>query len=613
MSLGLGPVFRFEWISTARNWRVYLMRLLFGLGLLAMLWMVASEDQASMTGVRTIQQQAEIGRVFAATIVTTELVLLLLIAPAATASTLCLDKARGTLAHVLTTDLTAREIIVGKLAARILPSIGLIFSSLGIMAICTLMGGIDPVGLTGAIAVVLGVTLVGASLSLCLSVWASKTHEVVMISYLILIAYLMIYPGWYLLSQVNLGISAPPEELQSINPFWLALKIASGATPIHQHFLFLLGSVMVSVFLCSVAMFRLRAVSSRQLNGSASPKAKKKRKVRAPIKEVQEAAPPGRRWTLIPRPSLDGNPVLWREWQRRNPSRWSRLIWRIYIYVSVGTACLGMYMICNPGGQRLDEAAMIFINGFQISLGLLLMSVSAATSLAEERVRGSLDVLLTTTIPTRSIVWGKWWGSFRTMPYLAILPGFLVLLAACLFDPASSAPWRIGRANNPIHWDNSRWLAIPLVVGLILAYGAAMTSFGLIMATWISRLDRAVMCTVSAYVFMVLIWPIIVMNCFSNQQQLATGISSASPFVGVGVTGLSMLEIRQGPDDPWHPQLAWATFWVLAYLTVAALLFKLEISRFDSKLGRTPDDGIPTRPKAKVVPASRELALSAAD
>ena len=33
-------------------------------------------------------------------------------------------------------------------------------------------------------------------------------------------------------------------------------------------------------------------------------------------------------------------------------------------------------------------------------LGLLLLSVSAATALAEERVRGSLDVLLATPLPT---------------------------------------------------------------------------------------------------------------------------------------------------------------------------------------------------------------------
>ena len=34
------------------------------------------------------------------------------------------------------------------------------------------------------------------------------------------------------------------------------------------------------------------------------------------------------------------------------------------------------------------------MSAFQVGLGLLLLSVGAATSLAEERVRGSLDVLL---------------------------------------------------------------------------------------------------------------------------------------------------------------------------------------------------------------------------
>ena len=53
------------------------------------------------------------------------------------------------------------------------------------------------------------------------------------------------------------------------------------------------------------------------------------------------------------------------------------------------------------------------MNAFQVSLGLLLLSVGAATSLAEERVRGSLDVLLSTPMSTRSILAGKWWGSFR--------------------------------------------------------------------------------------------------------------------------------------------------------------------------------------------------------
>ena len=62
------------------------------------------------------------------------------------------------------------------------------------------------------------------------------------------------------------------------------------------------------------------------------------------------------------------------------------------------------------------------VNAWQVATGLLLLSVSAATSLAEERQRGSLDVLMATPLPTRSIVWGKWWGTFRPVPRLLILP-----------------------------------------------------------------------------------------------------------------------------------------------------------------------------------------------
>ena len=62
----------------------------------------------------------------------------------------------------------------------------------------------------------------------------------------------------------------------------------------------------------------------------------------------------------------------------------------------------------SPGNQEM----IAIMSMFQVSLGLLLLSVSAATSLAEERVRGSLDVLLCTPLSTRSILVGKWWGSF---------------------------------------------------------------------------------------------------------------------------------------------------------------------------------------------------------
>ena len=54
------------------------------------------------------------------------------------------------------------------------------------------------------------------------------------------------------------------------------------------------------------------------------------------------------------------------------------------------------------GGQAAG-----MVNGFQVAIGLLLLSVTSATSLAEERVRGSLDLLLSTPLSTRQIVVGQ--------------------------------------------------------------------------------------------------------------------------------------------------------------------------------------------------------------
>ena len=66
------------------------------------------------------------------------------------------------------------------------------------------------------------------------------------------------------------------------------------------------------------------------------------------------------------------------------------------------------------------------MNGVQVSVGLLLLGVTAATSLAEERARGSLDLLLSTPLSTRQIVMGKWLGVIRKAPLLAILPAIVI-------------------------------------------------------------------------------------------------------------------------------------------------------------------------------------------
>jgi len=186
-------------------------------------------------------------------------------------------------------------------------------------------------------------------------------------------------------------------------------------------------------------------------------------------------------------------------------------IWGVYIALAVGFSAVAILMAWQGVGQS-DTAGVII--GFVASIGLLLLSVSAATSLAEERAMGSLDVLLATPLPTSAIVWGKWWGTYRTVPLLAILPGIVAFALAS---------------------QTGRWLGPPLVVGLMLAYGAAVTSLGLALATWVGRLSMALALCVGAVVGVTIGAIPVAMILFRNSNELGPWAAMASPFFfGVG-------------------------------------------------------------------------------
>ena len=138
----------------------------------------------------SIQSLALYGQVLFFTIVTIELSLVLLAAPAATAGAVCLDKARGTLDHMLATDLSNAEIVLGKLGVRLIPVLGLIVCLLPLSALTSLLGGIDPLALFGSFLTSVACAVLGCSLAMALSVWGRKTHEVLMVTYLLIIIWL---------------------------------------------------------------------------------------------------------------------------------------------------------------------------------------------------------------------------------------------------------------------------------------------------------------------------------------------------------------------------------------------------------------------------------------
>jgi ABC-type Na+ efflux pump permease subunit len=195
---------------------------------------------------------------------------------------------------------------------------------------------------------------------------------------------------------------------------------------------------------------------------------------------------------------------------------------------------------------------------------MLLLSISAATTLAEERVHGSLDVLLTTPLSTRSIVWGKWWGTFRAVPMLAIPPG-VALLAVARY--------------------HGHWPMVWLVLGLVVAYGAALTSLGLALATWVPRPGRAAGYGAAAHVAITVGWVL----CVAALSPRAPGLSgparaALSPFMGVMLPTVAM---QIDPGNEWGVLVGWMSFWIAADVTLAALLMLAVLLTFDRCLGRS--------------------------
>ena len=485
---GPGPVFAFEWLMASRRWQAYAMRSLTVLLMLGVMTPVWYSWPAA-----TIARQAEMNKVFHLWTAMILLGLVGLAAPAATAGAICQDKARGSLALMFATDLSDAEIVLGKLAARLVPVLGMIFCVAPVLALATLFGGVDPVALIEALLVVFSCAVFGCSLALALSVWGRKTHEVLMATYVIGILYLLaapIYAGLQTMLPATWRAPWLPSfwDIFRYNPIFLVLAAFGGSPPvpvtIGTYATFLGMGLAASAGLIGAATWRVRAVVIRQLGRGERVPSRRTWAAwllgRVDLDRLGRWAPRTVRLGLLvrrawPGPSLDSNPVLWRECRRRRPSRRSLAVWGIYVLLCGG---FGVYAIAGMiGGNRWGRELAPWSTASRWGPGCCC-SASRPRRAWPKRQRGGLDVLMATPLPTRAIVWGKWWGAFRAVPPLLVLP---VVLTTALSSHTGH------------YW------GVALMAALILAYGAAITSLGLALATWIPRMGHAAALTVGLY------------------------------------------------------------------------------------------------------------------
>jgi ABC-type transport system involved in multi-copper enzyme maturation permease subunit len=541
---GLGPVFAYEWLRSSRRWQLYATRSLFIAILFAALCLTWISEIGWNSYNASMRRNAVVGEHIFFAVIGTQLALVLLLAPAATANAICLDKARGSLVHLLVTDLSGVELVLGKLAARLIPVLGMVACSLPMLFLCLHFGGIEPDALIGAFLVILGVAVLCSTFALAISVWGRQTQDVLLAAYLVWGVLLLAAPGWNALTTLWPGLSPLPAGFEYTNPFYLAFApyLRRIHLPISEYLTFLVVCLTVSLVLVVVAVWKIRAVTIGQLG---VPDARSRRK----------------RWPrLAPQggtAALDFNPVYWQERRRRPSGRWARNIWRIYGMLALLFSLAAVLSYWNGSGASLAA----WCSGLQVSIGLLLFGVTLVSGIAHERINGSLEVLLTTPLSTWTIVWGKWLASLRSLFPFLLLP---LLVTVCM---------GLGKG---------AWFAILIFVCLTVSYGGALIGLGLLLATWIRRPGQAIAILVTLYVSITVGWLLIIMEIL--QHSVATdGMAMASPFYGPGDL---TYEISEGHNN--LPSItAWGIGWAAVYSGMAGFLLMLtKTGHFESRLGR---------------------------
>ena len=344
--------------------------------------------------------------------------------------------------------------------------------------------------------ITLALAIFGCSLALAISVRATKTHEVLMAVYGVESRWILGPLGWELLLCTGV-LSGVPSWYVAINPFVLAWAPYAWPNYVSVEWIAgALGGIMVlSVGLVAYAVLRLLRKPGPRRAG----------------REPHDSHPgwagsmPGffggahaHPWTKIL--------VLWRVASR--PTSWlAVVVWGLFVALSIAGMAIGMMTIVDDYENGCEF--LILVSGIHATFGMLLVSLFSPTVLAEERVRGSLDVMMTTPLPTDRIVMAKWWAAYRVVPALAILPaiGCLLIAAGAVNHPLS------GRINRPVPApldaaDYVAYVCIP--VAMLLAQGAVVTSVGLALATWIRRVGRAVAVSVTCCAFFAFGWIILV-------------------------------------------------------------------------------------------------------
>jgi ABC-type transport system involved in multi-copper enzyme maturation permease subunit len=193
----LGPVFRSELITTARRKRYYVARFVYGLVLLLALGnQYGTGDWTSTVTInqtpQSIEELSRFARSMFGALAWAQGLALVCLIPALMAGTIADETQRRTIQYLLATPLSSTAIVGEKLAARLVHVAVIVLMGVPVVCLLALLGGLDPVEVSYIYGGTTCLVFFLSGLSLLVSVLARRPRDAILITYMLVFAWLFL-------------------------------------------------------------------------------------------------------------------------------------------------------------------------------------------------------------------------------------------------------------------------------------------------------------------------------------------------------------------------------------------------------------------------------------
>lgn len=628
----VGPVLGYDALRVGRRPRVIILRVAYALllaivfGWIYFTWLAFAEHRPG--GRVEPKELSRLAELYFAVYMSVQFFVVCLLTPAAVGGAIAEEKERRTLEFLLATDLRDREILFGKLASRVGGIVLFLLAGLPILALMQFFGGIDPDLVLAGFAATVLIVLTLAAISIAASVLSRKARDAIALTYLLGVAYILLSVVIAVLAEApflrgesvevfGYTITAPDAAypLAAGNPLYMVPMTlfnrarAGGATDLFTplgHFA-LFHAVAIGFFV-TWAGLRLRPIALRQQFGGGG-RSLVGRLLPARGRARPRRARRQRAWAR--RPDVGDNPVLWKEVFVDMGLRLTGL-GRVVVLGLVAASFVPVgfifwFSIIDPpsyrswgdwwSAERWDQ----FGEGMQMYLRMagtvaatmvfLAIAVRGAGCVTGERDRHTLDVLLTTPLSARTIIWGKWWGCLLGMRW-----AWAWILAL----------WGVTLAAGGIHP-----VMFPAAIVSMIVYAGGFAWIGLFCSLYTRTTLRSTMAAIAASVFLGGGYFLLFLLCCVLPLSFARTAGSGgemdvlvnlfcafSPSVNLG--WLPIRDFNSWETTMSGTEIPYAPFWILGLVGWGLLSFGLSqacVRKFRLMANRVvvgPDRRIPT-------------------